>query len=161
MRSVLTNAVGIPIIDLSVLRRPVREIDTQARTLMVERLVGACSTSGVFYVANHGVPDDVLQRAVAQFDAFFDLALEERMEIAVAPGEVSGYEPLSPGVRELNDSFHCVFGVEEFADVGLGQLGANRWPKLLPGFEAMVRDLMDALHRLGGEVMSSLALSLR
>ena len=84
----------IPVIDLSVLRRPLREIDTDDRARMLERLVEACTTCGVFYVANHGVPDDVLQRAVAQFDAFFDLGLEERMEIAVPPGEACGYEPL-------------------------------------------------------------------
>src|SRR6058998_3841074 len=99
MRNVLTR---IPVIDLSVLRRPLQAIDTESRARMLERLVEACTTGGVFYVATHGVPEDVLQRAVIQFDAFFDLGLEERMEIAVPPGEVCGYEPLSPGVRELN-----------------------------------------------------------
>jgi isopenicillin N synthase-like dioxygenase len=146
MRNVLTP---IPVIDLSVLRRPLREIDTEGRARMLERLVEACTTCGVFYVANHGVAEDVLQRAVTQFDAFFDLELDERMEIAVPPGEVCGYEPLSPGVRELNDSFHCVFGAHEFLHPDLPHPGSNRWPRALPGFEAMVRETMSALHRLG------------
>jgi len=160
MKAAAPSSDRIPVIDLSVLRRPLRETDRDQRTRMLEQLVEACTSSGVFYVAQHGVPDEVLRRAVAQFDAFFDLALEERMEVAVLPGEASGYEPLSPAVRELNDSFHCVFGAEEFPHLDLPQSGANRWPRGVPGLEAAVRDTMGALNRLGIDVMSSLAQSL-
>jgi isopenicillin N synthase-like dioxygenase len=151
----------IPIVDLSVLRRPLREMEAGRRAQMLERLAEACTTCGVFYVENHGVPEDVLQHAITQFDAFFDLPLEERMEIAVPPGEACGYEPLDAGARELNDSFHCVFGMDEFPDLDtVLHTGTNRWPRRPSGFEAMVRETIAALRRLGVDVMSSLALSL-
>jgi isopenicillin N synthase-like dioxygenase len=127
---------------------------------MLERIAQACSTCGVFYVENHGVPEELLRRALGHFDAFFDLPLEERMEIVVPAGQACGYEPLDEA-RELNDSFHCVFGMEEFPELeALLNTGPNRWPRRPEGLEAVVRETMHALYRLGSEVMSSLALSL-
>jgi isopenicillin N synthase-like dioxygenase len=155
-----SNDERVPVVDLSVLRRPLRESDAGRRARMLERLRDACRTCGVFYVENHGVPENVLRDAAAQFDAFFDLPLEERMEIAVGPGQACGYEPLVPQVRELNDSFNCAFGMDKFPDLDLPDPGPNQWPRRPAGFEAMVRDTVSALHRLGVDVMSSLALSL-
>lgn len=157
-----SNDDPIPLIDLSVVRRPLREEDTQQRTRTLERLSQACRLCGVFYVENHGIPEDLLQRVVSQFDAFFDLPLEQRMEIAIPPGQACGYEPLDSGVRELNDSFHCVFGMEDFPHLdSLMKTGPNRWPRQFPSFEATVRETMRALHRVGADVMSALALSVR
>jgi isopenicillin N synthase-like dioxygenase len=151
----------IPVIDLSMFRRSPGEIDSGRRAGMLERLAEACRTCGVFYAENHGIPEEVLQRAMSQFDAFFDLPLDERMEIAAPPGQACGYEPLDVQVREWNDSFHCVFGMKEFPDLdALMNTGPNRWPRRPAGLEATARETMRALHRVGADVMSSLALSL-
>lgn len=151
----------VPVVDLSVLRRPLHERDAARRAEMLERLRIACETCGVFYIANHGVPAELVQRAVAQFDEFFDLPLEERMEIVAQPGESCGYEPLDPGARGLNDSFSCAFGSEHFPHIAdLPNPGPNQWPRRPAGFEAVVRETMAALHMLGGELMAALALSL-
>ncbi len=150
----------IPVIDLAVLRRPLRDADAKMRAVMLERLGEACSSCGVFYVENHGVPETILRRATEQFDAFFDLPPENRMEIVAPPGQACGYEPLEES-SELNDSFHCVFGVEEFPELeALLNTGPNRWPSRPAGLEATVRETMSALHRLGVDVMAALALSL-
>lgn len=149
----------IPVVDLAVFRRPLRDADAAARARMLERLANACSTCGVFYVENHGVPDDVLRRAISRFDAFFDLPVDERMEIAAPPGQACGYEPLDE-TRELNDSFHCVFGVDEFPELeAMLTTGPNRWPRRPEGMETAVREVIAALHRVGVDVMSSIALS--
>lgn len=150
----------VPVVDLAVLRRPLRDCDREARARALERLATACRTCGTFYLENHGVPEDVLRHAATQFDAFFDLPLEERMEIVARPGEGSGYEPLDMG-RELNDSFSCALGADEFPHLTeLPKQAPNRWPRRPAGFEEMVRQTMSALHRLGADVMSALALSL-
>lgn len=149
----------VPVVDLAVLRRPLRDGDVALRARALERLATACTTCGTFYVENHGVSEDVLQRARTQFDAFFDLPLEERMEVAARPGEGVGYEP-PDRLRELNDSFNCAFGADEFPHLtDLPKPGPNRWPRRPAGFEEMVRQTMGAFHRLGVDVMSALALS--
>jgi len=150
----------VPVVDLSVLRRPLRDCDAESRARSLERLAAACRTCGAFYLENHGVPEDVLRRATTSFDAFFDLPLAERMEVVAHPGDGGGYEPLDMN-RELNDSFHCAFGADAFPHLAdLPKLGPHRWPKRPAGFEDMVRQTMGSLHRLGADVMSALALSM-
>lgn len=160
--SALPNPSGVdpvPVVDLATLRSPLHPGDAVRRTAVLERLRRACTTCGTFYLENHGVPDSVLRHAMAQVDAFFDLPLEERMEIAVPPGHGCGYEPLD--ARGFNDSFNCVVGTEAFAELAdLPDPGPNRWPRRPAGFEAMVRHTAAALHRVGVEVLSALALSL-
>jgi len=149
----------IPVVDLGLFRRPLPDVDAVPRIRMLQQLADACSSCGVFYLENHGVPEDLLGRALARFDAFFDLPVEERMEIAVPPGQACGYEPLDD-TRELNDSFHCVFGMDEFPELeALLHTGPNRWPRRPAGMEESVREVVGALHRVGVDVMSSLALS--
>lgn len=128
---------------------------------MLEMLADACSTCGVFYVKNHGIAPELVRQAMSRFDEFFDLPLDERMEIAPPPGEACGYEPLDPHVRELNDSFHCVFGMEDFPELGaLMNTGPNRWPRHPADLESTTRETMYALHRVGVDVMAALAMSL-
>ncbi len=150
----------VPVIDLASILAPLAEIDPGRRGHMLSEMARACTTCGVFYVENHGIPEQLLQRALSYFDEFFDLPVDERMQIAIPPGQACGYEPLDDA-RELNDSFHCVFGMDEFPDLEAAlNTGPNRWPRRPAGLESVVRDTMGALYRLGIDVMSALALSL-
>jgi isopenicillin N synthase-like dioxygenase len=144
-------------IDLAVLSGP-DDTAGSARGEELRKLDRACRTSGVFYVERPGVSEAVLSRVNRAFDEFFSLALEERMAIAVPPGEACGYEPLVRRGCDANDSFNCVFGTELCE--GLTHRpdhGANRWPVRPGGLEDVVREAMTALHAVGVAVMSGVA----
>ena len=139
----------IPVIDLAVLRRPLRDADAKMRAVMLERLGEACSSCGVFYVENHGVPETIRAarpNSSTPFSTFrpktaWRSSRRPARRAARAPGGVEG---------QLNDSFHCVFGVEEFPSLeALLNTCLNRWPSRPAGLEATVRETMSALHRLG------------
>jgi isopenicillin N synthase-like dioxygenase len=67
----------IPVIDLSTL-----DGDLAARQALAARICSAAENTGFFYVSNHGIPDEVIQRAFKQAQRFFALPLEEKHSIS-------------------------------------------------------------------------------
>ncbi|PYH47105.1 isopenicillin N synthase family dioxygenase [Aspergillus saccharolyticus JOP 1030-1] len=67
----------IPIIDLS----PI-DNDLQERKQIAARVRAAAENTGFFYVKNHGIPEDLIQAAFAQAQAFFNQSEAEKQKIA-------------------------------------------------------------------------------
>jgi isopenicillin N synthase-like dioxygenase len=64
----------LPIIDVSGLSSSKRE----RREAVGEAIRSACIDKGFFYIANHGVPQGLIDAAMAETKNFFDLPVEAR-----------------------------------------------------------------------------------
>ncbi|KAK6117955.1 hypothetical protein DH2020_048292 [Rehmannia glutinosa] len=70
-------ANNIPTIDLSVF---FRDGDEEAKKAAVESLGRACAEYGFFLATNHGIPSDLMSRAMELCQTFFGLADEEKLK---------------------------------------------------------------------------------
>jgi isopenicillin N synthase-like dioxygenase len=136
----------------------------------------ACRETGFFYVANHGVPQKLVE---AQFDwarRFFALPLEEKMghHMKRSPS-TAGYEPAATQVLDSQDAASAkappdlkegfYYGMELSDDHPWTQkkirgFGHNQWPAALPGFREQMLAYQAALRGLGDKVLAKLAESL-
>jgi isopenicillin N synthase-like dioxygenase len=66
----------IPVIDLSSI-----DGDLEDRKIIASKIRTAAENTGFFYIKNHGIPEELIQRALSQAQAFFNQA-EERKELA-------------------------------------------------------------------------------
>lgn len=146
---------NVPILDMA---RPLEELATACRQ--------ACETHGFFYISNHGVPSETIDKHAKYQKSFFSLSLEQKMKI-VADHNNRGYTPLGnetldPKASRGGDLKEGLYFGREVEKSELPLHGPNQWPaeSLLPGYRAAVEDYMDCLTRLGYRLLPLIALSL-
>lgn len=67
---------------------------------VAEAVRHACSTYGFFYLVGHGVPPEARKQALDCCKRFFEISMEERMEVWIGKSlgrSFRGYEP--PGIQ--------------------------------------------------------------
>jgi isopenicillin N synthase-like dioxygenase len=154
----------IPIIDM----QGVREGNMAAVRRAAREIHGACTGSGFFYIANHGVPAGVIEAAYGEAQIFFRQPLEKKREVAVnarhrgfnALGDALMYEAKRPDYKE----FYSI-GLElaeDDPDVAAGEplRGPNNWPKERPAFRAALSAYYDAMGVCGAGLLRCVAVSL-
>jgi isopenicillin N synthase-like dioxygenase len=157
------SAVPIPVVNLS----DVEQGETPSR-LVAEEMGRACRESGFFYVAGHGVSEELCRRLDALSRRFFGQDLTTKLVIGMERGGRAwrGYFPvgaeLTSGRPDQKEGLY--FGTELPADhpmvqAGVPLHGANLFPDLT-GFRETVLDYIDAVTRLGQQLMQVLAMSL-
>lgn len=153
------DLASLPVIDAGNL---VSE-DAAVRAGEAAALRAACTGPGFFYVANHGVPPEVLNDLFAQARAFFDLPSAEKQAIGVDSSPVlRGYSPLLAenadlaGAGDLHEGFD-IGGV--LYDGSPGE-AFNRWPAALPSLEPAMRAYWEEMLRLARTLMSGFAMAL-
>ena len=174
---------AIPVIDIGALFGT----DAAARLATARQLGEACRTIGFFYIRNHGIPQNLIDRTYAHSRQFHasPKALKQRVDIANSPGN-RGWMPLSfdedqddPELYRLvepkdplNDyltkpRLHAAFdlSLDIPADdpdflAGNIMLVPNQWPDWLPGFRAEVMEYFDAVMAVGDRLFRAFALSL-
>jgi isopenicillin N synthase-like dioxygenase len=135
----------------------------------------ACRETGFFYIANHGVPAELVTAQFSAARTFFDLPLEEKMRIHMKNSPATaGYEPMGgqrldsqdPNAEkappDLKETFYCGRDLPE--DHPLAQkkwrgLGHNQWPDL-PGFREQTISYHAAMGALGDRILGLIARSL-
>jgi isopenicillin N synthase-like dioxygenase len=160
----------IPVIDLSPLSGP----ETPALKTLAEKIRLACSRVGFFYVKNHGISQDVIDRAYDAARRFFALPDADKQAVHISKSlahrgfvplyEESFYETL--GATTVNrDHKECFqIGVDLPADhpdfvPGIPLLGQNLWPELA-GFRRDMSAYFDALRELSRQLFGAFALAL-
>ncbi|RMG23714.1 MAG: isopenicillin N synthase family oxygenase [Bacteroidetes bacterium] len=154
----------VPIIDLSPLRDPAGEVQSLAAALRA-----ACHEVGFFYLAGHGVSEELQARLVSLSQAFFALPPEEKQQIHISRGGRAwrGYfsvgEELTSGKPDLKEGLY--FGAElppthPLVEAGTPMHGPNLFPAQLPALRQTVLEYIQALSQLGQQLMKALALSL-
>ena len=142
-----------------------------SRARIAAELRHATEKVGFFYLAGHGVSQNLIDRMFNENKRFFDLPLEEKQKI---PRRLAnGYIPLAANLgngRLLGNIRPNLFeglqiGPERSPDdpkVLAGQFlkYANVWPDNLPGFRENVLEYFDAVWGLGMRVLDLWAASL-
>ena len=154
----------LPIIDVAPLGS-----DDEAAIQAVARTIGeACRNIGFFYIAGHGVPDDLSMRAYAQSACFFDLPLADKTALAISRSMNNrGYAGLTSESLDPDDAadFKEAFNVGrepaqgEVFDPDLPSAGPNQWPDL-PGFEVCMTEYYTTMRRLAERLHIAFAIDL-
>ena len=119
----------------------------------------ACENVGFFYALNHGVGDEVIERAFAASRRFHALPIECKRAVKLNDNNI-GYLPINASVQgastvhkatrpNQNESFFVSHDRgPDHPDVVAGRplRGRNQWPPGLPGLRA---DMMAYFHALG------------
>ncbi|KAH0828292.1 1-aminocyclopropane-1-carboxylate oxidase [Fonsecaea pedrosoi] len=133
----------VPVIDLAGLSSE----EITDRIAVAREVRDACIRVGFFYVKNHGVPQEVIDRAFEVSKKFFSLPAEDKMEVYVTKNEsFKGYEDIHYGAvdpqtkGDMKEAFN--FGYEPAADPQTplsepwplyeGLKGPNVWPRNFP-----------------------------
>ncbi|KAG6335612.1 hypothetical protein ID866_3469 [Astraeus odoratus] len=132
----------------------------------------ACVNVGFFYVKNHGIPEDVISKAVHAAERFFSLPNEMKNKLSIhASPNFKGYTALlgentNPGNKgDLHEGFDIGWEPEQapycsdLRDDG-PMMGANVWPDNLPGFREDVLAYYHAAVRFGLLLFPLFALAL-
>jgi isopenicillin N synthase-like dioxygenase len=159
-------AASIPVIDL-------------ADTDVPEQVGRACRDTGFFYVANHGVPQSLIDAQFEYTRRFFAMPVENKRALHMRGSPTNaGYEPIGGQVLDsqdaaaekappdLKESFYLGLELSDehpWARKKLRSFGHNQWPDEwddMRGFREQMLQYQDAMRSLGGRVLGEIAVSL-
>ncbi|XP_074331604.1 protein DMR6-LIKE OXYGENASE 2-like [Apium graveolens] len=155
---VVTEAQGIPLIDLSI-------PNTQ---LVVSQIAEACKNWGFFQVINHGVPLQLQEKVFLASKSFFSQSKEEKQRVRRDEFNPLGYydTELTKNVRDWKEVFD--FTVEnpmvmpasadpQDKDV---QKFVNQWPRNPKYLRELCEEYAKEVEKLSFKIMGLIALSL-
>ena len=162
----------IPVIDLG----PYRAGDPAGREAAAEQLRQASESVGFYFIANHGVPQPLIDRVFAEAERFHHLPLERKLAVRAIDDPI-GYLPVGGqtqraelyGARSKHPDRSASYYIrEEFAPDHPDRLAKkpwvfdNRWPADLPGFRETLLEYFATLSALMREILplQSMALGL-
>ena len=158
------SAGEIPVIDVAALATH----DPAAILAVGRRMREASETVGFFYVKNHGVPQDKIDRAFTTSKAFFQAPFDKKNEVKVNEIHrgfigIGGAKMVGEKKPDLKESF--VWGLElspNDPDVlsGKSLMGPNQWPSFLPELQRDLYDYFLEALTCGRRLMKGLAASL-
>ena len=137
VRDYAAAAAQIPVLDFG----PVFAAEPGALDRLVPQVRHACENVGFFYAANHGVPEELVERAFAAARRFHALPLEEKLKLRLNENNI-GYLPINASVQgastvhkatrpNQNESFFVSHDRgADHPDVVAGKplRGRNQWP---------------------------------
>ncbi|TDZ20393.1 putative 2-oxoglutarate-dependent dioxygenase [Colletotrichum orbiculare MAFF 240422] len=143
---------SIPILDLSQAQNP----DTKPQFLADLR--HALMEVGFLYLKNVGIPDELFQRVIKEGRAFFEIPVEEKLNIEMKNAKsFLGYSRLSAEITagEIDHREQIDLSTEHplpkpSDPLYYNLLGPNQWPSdsALPGFRATFTEYMDRMGRV-------------
>jgi isopenicillin N synthase-like dioxygenase len=117
---------------------------------------------GFAVLADHGIPDALIQQAEEQAKAFFALPEEVKRSYARSQGGARGYTPFGietakgQQAHDLKEFWHV--GRELAAGHQFGNvMDDNVWPSELPDFKETFLELYDTFDRTGLKVLGAIA----
>ncbi len=159
--------MSLPVIDIAGLASS----DPADRAVVADALRDACATKGFFYCSGHGVPQALMDAALAQTRAFFALPTEAKLSLHKDKSPANrGYEPLGdqtlqPGASpDRKEGFYLGDDLRDDDPrvlAGAFNAGANQWPADLPAFRPVMSANVAALRVVAERLLRGLALSLR
>ncbi len=153
----------VPILDISTFDQAGAGRAPQPRQRFVDQLGAAFREHGFVGIANHGVPEELVERAYRSAAAFFALPLAERQRCR-AEGAARGNRGYTDfGVEHAKDSASP--DLKEFFQIGREgasrrELSANVWPASPADFRASTYALFCALESLSRRMLRAVALHL-
>lgn len=135
---------------------------------IAEKMRHACVTTGFFYVANHGIPESVVNGVFDATTRYFDLPIEQRMPHRMDEKYRRGFMPQGinqhPGFApDLKESYEIGVDLpltdpDVAADLPLH--GPNRWPADCPWLRQASESYFEEAQALGHRLLKVCAVSL-
>ncbi|MEA9979367.1 MULTISPECIES: isopenicillin N synthase family dioxygenase [unclassified Pseudomonas] len=160
----MTSSTNLPLIDMS----GVREGDQASIQRAGDAIRQACCDTGFFYIVNHGVPQAVIDRAMAAAAQFFAYSAETKRQVAVnkrhrgwhALGGALMYEATKPDLKEFFS-----IGLELPEDdpsvlAGEALRGPNQWPTFMPELQAALGGYYVEIGKAGADLLVAVAAGL-
>lgn len=159
----------LPLLDLG----PYRSGEPGAKKRLAAELRQASEEVGFLALINHGIPQSLLDRALAEDSRFCALPLEEKLKIQIDEHQRGYIRAKATQIKhstyhentktDLNET--TVFATEHGPDdphvkEGKQFYGQNQWPEGLPGFREVVEEYMTAMEDLGKSLLPLWALAL-
>ena len=156
-------AQTIPVIDLT----GSYSDDLAAKKAVAWEVHKASRETGFFYISNHGVPQELLDKQLACAKQFFELPHDEKVALDVANSpSMRGYEPMSSqtlddGSRpDLKEGFMAgIDGAQAYTTNGEFD-SKNQWPASYAGMKEQTESYIKAMTALGKHLLGVLAMSL-
>ncbi|KAH8925808.1 Clavaminate synthase-like protein [Atractiella rhizophila] len=160
-RVVPTGVDSVPVVEDFI---PVIDLDAP-RDVVVASLREACKNVGFFYIKNHGVSEELIQRTFDESKRFMDLPIDVKARVRHT-GKKKGYVPLlgeqvDPDSKgDLHENFD--FGTQGHGSFEEEDENLNQWldEDTLPGFKSNVVDYWRELGDLAKRITPFLALAL-
>ncbi|KAJ6556992.1 2OG-Fe(II) oxygenase [Mycena vulgaris] len=105
---------------------------------MVNQIQWACQTVGLFYIENHGIPEEVLHRSLSTSIEFFSLKEDTKLRDPISVN--FGYRPIldskvdPEGTRDLMEGLTLQWEEPDEIDT------PNQWPEEVPALRDAVLD---------------------
>jgi isopenicillin N synthase-like dioxygenase len=159
----------IPVIDYG----PYFAAEAGALERIAAEVAHACENVGFFYALNHGVPDELIERAFAASRRFHALPLEHKLAVRLDENNI-GYLPINASVQgastvhkatkpNQNESFFISHdrGPQHPDVVAAKPLrGRNQWPSALPDLRADMTAYFAALAAMCNRMLPPFAVAL-
>ncbi len=137
------------------------------------QLRGACENIGFFYILNHGVPQETIDRAFAASRRFHSLPQERKLTLRLNQTNI-GYMPMNASVQAAsqvhkatkpnqNESFFVSHDRSpDHPDVRAGTplRGQNQWPAAMPGLREDMMAYFQALRAMCDRMLPAFAVAL-
>ena len=156
----------IPIIDFG----PMLEDDPASHIKVAAELRDACVNVGFFYLKNHGVPQEIIDRVFSEGERFFAKPEEEKLKVHINKSDFHrGFGPMfteqadSKGVPDVHEAFDLSADIPaDDPEVLAGNTyhGPNQWPEDMPDFCESLIDYQEAVLTLGRRLFRAFALAL-
>lgn len=148
----------IPLIDIAPL------IDGSDPQGVARKIGKVCEKVGFFYIRNHGVASDLVERIYRMTQQFFDLPIDakDRLNVVNSGPTLRGYIPMygenvdPANTRDFKECFD--YGAQQ--DAVSPFFGPNQMPSELPEFVAVCEEYHSAMMKLARKLISGIALSL-
>jgi isopenicillin N synthase-like dioxygenase len=136
---------------------------TRLKLQVAQQISNACREYGFFYIVGHGVDETLQKRLEALSRQFFELPLEQKLEIKIPESGHSllglGYfqkgSEFTSGKPDIKEGVYFSLGFEEG-----DKLGRNLFSQHVSEFREIVLEYMAALTRLSHALLEGIALSL-
>ncbi|GAB7326453.1 hypothetical protein MBLNU13_g10458t1 [Cladosporium sp. NU13] len=165
---------SIPVIDVS----QIDSVSLDDRKAIARQLYDSCSTSGFFYIANHGVPESEQKAIFDAMASFFALNNDEKMDAHMHKNAaMRGYEPMmetrldSRTKGDIKEAFtmgDCVLEPEQDYRSKTSEeppshikQPQNIWPESAPWFRESMYQYYSVVQPLAMKLMRLFALALQ
>lgn len=154
----------VPVIDVA----PLRNKEPAGLRYVADAMRSAAEHAGFFYVRNHGISSELIERVDALGREFFAQSIERKLTVAplahhrgfLQIGQAKMHSKAKP---DLKESF--IWGLDVAADdpdylAGNRMIGPNRWPDFMPHMRASLNEYMAAANDCGQMLLQAFAVSL-
>lgn len=168
LNETIAPSIQVPIIDFS----PFLTGNDEGQKKVAQEIAQACQDVGFFYLRNHGVPEELIERVFAQSKHFFALPLPIKNRIPWDESnrgydgvESQTFDPNKPG--DLKESF--LYGKTVDPEAATRWKNSpyapllskpNKWLPEYPEFQATMLQMLDECDKVTFRVLEAFAIAL-